>query len=468
MVFSSLTFIFFFFPCVFISYFIVKNRKWKNAVLLLFSLLFYSWGEPKNIILMLLASICAYIGGILIENCRSEEIKKKKVILAVTIILLMSNLFIFKYLNFAADNIAALLGRKSTLNEISLPIGISFYTFQILSYVIDLYRGKVKVQKNFLRLLLYVSFFPQLIAGPIVRYETVEQEISERKESLDDIIYGLKRFIIGLAKKVLIANNISALADLIYAGDPLVYGTLLYWLAAAADMLQIYFDFSGYSDMAIGMGRMFGFHFLENFNYPYIAISVAEYWRRWHMSLTSWFKDYVYIPLGGSRVSTARWILNTMIVWGLTGMWHGAEWTYIFWGLYYGIFIILEKKVYGRYLEKLPKAITWLITMIIVLIGYVMFNAENLSQFGERISVMFSFIPTDRTAVAAADLEIFKAYIWMPLAVIFSFPIFNKIKLNKDSVLIQAGEYILYVALFIICVTFLLSTTYNPFLYFRF
>ena len=468
MVFSSLTFIFFFFPCVFISYFIVKNRKWKNAVLLLFSLLFYSWGEPKNIILMLLASICAYIGGILIENCRSEEIKKKKVILAVTIILLLSNLFIFKYLNFAADNIMALLDRKSSLNEISLPIGISFYTFQILSYVIDLYRGKVKVQKNFLRLLLYVSFFPQLIAGPIVRYETVEQEISERKESLDDIIYGLKRFIIGLAKKVLIANNISALADLIYAGDPLVYGTLLYWLAAAADMLQIYFDFSGYSDMAIGMGRMFGFHFLENFNYPYVAVSVAEYWRRWHMSLTSWFKDYVYIPLGGSRVSTPRWILNTMIVWGLTGMWHGAEWTYIFWGLYYGIFIILEKKVYGKYLEKLPKAITWLITMIIVLIGYVMFNAENLSQFGERISVMFSFIPTDRTAAAAADLEIFKAYIWMPLAIIFSFPIFNKIKLNKDSVLIQAGEYILYVALFIVCVTFLLSTTYNPFIYFKF
>lgn len=469
MVFSSLTFIFFFFPLVFISYFVVRNRRWRNIVLLIFSLLFYSWGEPKNIILMLAASLVAYFGGIMIDRCeRENKQKEKKLILAVTVILLLGNLFIFKYLNFAADNVMALFGRKSELKRITLPIGISFYTFQILSYVIDLKRGKVAVQKNYFRLLLYVSFFPQLIAGPIVRYQTVEDEITERKETLDDVIYGFKRFILGFAKKVLLANNVSAMAELIYAGDPAVFGTLMYWIAGIADMIQIYFDFSGYSDMAIGMGRMFGFHFLENFNYPYVATSITDYWRRWHISLATWFRDYVYFPLGGSRVSTARWIFNTLLVWGLTGLWHGAEWTYVFWGLYYGVLLVLEKKCFGSYLEKLPKLVQWFAIMFLVLIGYIMFNADNVAQFGERIARMFTFTRTDWLGVVSSDLDIYKAFIWIPLGILFTFPVINYSRSESGGILSTTVEYVLYLVLFIACVIFLLSTTYNPFLYFRF
>ena len=468
MVFSSLTFIFFFFPLVFISYFVVKHRKWRNGVLLVFSLLFYSWGEPKNIILMLLATLVAYTGGLMLDACGADEIRKRKAILTVTIILLLSNLFVFKYLNFAADNVMQLFGKESRIQRIKLPIGISFYTFQILSYVIDLNRHKVKVQKNFLKLLLYVSLFPQLIAGPIVRYETVEQEIDDRHENFEDVIYGFQRFIIGFAKKVLLANNVSAAAQLIYSGNPQEVGTLLFWIAGIADMIQIYFDFSGYSDMAIGMGRMFGFHFHENFNHPYVATSMADYWRRWHISLTTWFKDYVYFPLGGSRVSTGRWIFNTMLVWGLTGLWHGAEWTYLFWGLYYGVMIILEKKIYGQYLKKLPHWLQWLINMFIIIIGYIMFNADSVAEFGTRISYMFTYIPTDWTAVAAGDLDVFKAFIWIPLGILFTFPVLEKMKPKNPSPAIEVTEYVLYAALFILCIVFLLSTTYNPFLYFRF
>ena len=469
MVFSSLTFLFFFFPAVFISYFIIKNRRWRNTVLLITSMLFYSWGEPKNIILMLIASLVAYFGGLLIDrNEKSGKLKNKKLILAITVVLLLGNLFIFKYLNFAADNIMALFGRKSGIKKIALPIGISFYTFQILSYVIDLNRKKVTVQRNYFRLLLYVSFFPQLIAGPIVRYQTVEDEITERTETLDDILYGFKRFILGLAKKVILANNVSAMAELIYAGDPAVYGTVLYWIAGIADMIQIYFDFSGYSDMAIGMGRMFGFHFLENFDYPYVATSITEYWRRWHISLATWFRDYVYFPLGGSRVSIGKWIFNTLLVWGLTGLWHGAEWTYVFWGLYYGVLLVLEKKCFGRYLEKLPKLIQWFAIMFLVLIGYIMFNADNVEQFAYRITHMFVYTKTDWLGVVSSNLDVYKLFIWIPLGILFTFPVINYSGAKQGSTLSAVLSYALYVALFAVCVVFLLSTTYNPFLYFRF
>ena len=297
MVFSSITFVYAFFPLVAVAYYLSKNRVYRNVVLLLASLLFYSWGEPRFLLLMLAATLAAYCGGLLMERSTAH----KRLILIVTVVLLVGNLFVFKYLNFFSENLSALFGWRA-LPKLTLPIGISFYTFQILSYVIDLYRGEIRVQRNYFYLLLYVSFFPQLIAGPIVRYETVEQEILERRESIDDVAAGLRRFILGLAKKVILANNIARIAETIYAGDSAVYGTTLYWLAAVAYALQIYFDFSGYSDMAIGLGRMFGFHFLENFDHPYTALSITDFWRRWHISLSTWFRDYVYIPLGGNRV----------------------------------------------------------------------------------------------------------------------------------------------------------------------
>ena len=297
MVFSSITFVYAFFPLVAVAYYLSKNRVYRNVVLLLASLLFYSWGEPRFLLLMLAATLAAYCGGLLMERSTAH----KRLILIVTVVLLVGNLFVFKYLNFFSENLSALFGWR-VLPKLTLPIGISFYTFQILSYVIDLYRGEIRVQRNYFYLLLYVSFFPQLIAGPIVRYETVEQEILERRESIDDVAAGLRRFILGLAKKVILANNIARIAETIYAGDSAVYGTALYWLAAVAYALQIYFDFSGYSDMAIGLGRMFGFHFLENFDHPYTALSITDFWRRWHISLSTWFRDYVYIPLGGNRV----------------------------------------------------------------------------------------------------------------------------------------------------------------------
>ena len=311
MVFSSITFVYAFFPLVAVAYYLSKNRVYRNVVLLLASLLFYSWGEPRFLLLMLAATLAAYCGGLLMERSTAH----KRLILIVTVVLLVGNLFVFKYLNFFSENLSALFGWRA-LPKLTLPIGISFYTFQILSYVIDLYRGEIRVQRNYFYLLLYVSFFPQLIAGPIVRYETVEQEILERRESIDDVAAGLRRFILGLAKKVILANNIARIAETIYAGDSAVYGTTLYWLAAVAYALQIYFDFSGYSDMAIGLGRMFGFHFLENFDHPYTALSITDFWRRWHISLSTWFRDYVYIPLGGNRVKKSRWIRNILVVWG--------------------------------------------------------------------------------------------------------------------------------------------------------
>ncbi len=299
MVFSSLSFLYLFFPLCALAYYAGKNRVWRNSVLLAFSLVFYAWGEPKNIALLLLASFAAYAGGLWMERLKERGCSRgRRAVFWAAVVLLAGNLFVFKYLNFFCDNLGGLLGQALPVPRIALPIGVSFYTFQILSYVIDLYRGETGLQRNFFYLTLYVSFFPQLIAGPIVRYQTIEEEILRRQESLADVTAGAKRFIVGLAKKVLIADNVGGIAQLIYQGDPQVYGSLMLWLAALAYALQIYFDFSGYSDMAIGLGRMFGFHFLENFNYPYISRSITEFWRRWHISLSTWFRDYVYIPMG--------------------------------------------------------------------------------------------------------------------------------------------------------------------------
>ena len=480
MTFSSLTFLYFFFPVVTVLYFLVRNRTWRNVVLLLFSLLFYSWGEPRCVFLMLAAALAAYCCGLVIDRAeRQSRPRLKKAALLVSVILLVGNLFIFKYLNFFADNLSRLFGAAFTIPAIALPIGISFYTFQILSYVIDLYRGQIAVQRNYFDLTLYVSFFPQLIAGPIVRYQTIEQEIRQRTESLDDVTAGLKRFILGLGKKVLIANNVAAVSTLIYAGDPAYYGTAMYWLAALAYALQIYFDFSGYSDMAIGLGRMFGFHFLENFNYPYIARSITDFWRRWHISLSTWFRDYIYIPLGGNRVAKSRWIWNMVIVWGLTGFWHGAQWNFILWGLYYCALLLLEKLVLHKLLHRLPSGVQWLYTMFFVLVGWVIFDRTDPSQLSFTLHQMFSFVPTNWTEVVLADSAILQAFLYIPLGLVCMFPwgpwlgrLHSPARTPADGrasrpaalLLSNLGHWILLG----ICILFIVSSAYNPFIYFRF
>ncbi|MBO4954463.1 MAG: MBOAT family protein [Clostridia bacterium] len=468
MVFSSLNFIYFFFPITILLYFLWNNRVYRNTVLLLASILFYSWGEPKLVLLMMLATFVAYIGGLFIERFRNKgQPTAQKVAFIVTTILLTGNLFFFKYFNFTLENFQALFGTKWAVPSIALPIGISFYTFQILSYVIDLHWNRVGVQKNFFYLMLYLCFFPQLIAGPIVRYQTVEKEIRNRSENLDEIAEGLRRFVVGFAKKVIIANNVAQVAEMVYAGDAAVYGTLLYWLAAIAYALQIYFDFSGYSDMAIGLGKMFGFHFLENFNYPYIATSITDFWRRWHISLSSWFRDYIYIPLGGNRVSRLRFILNILIVWSVTGFWHGAQWNFVLWGLYYGLLLLLEKLVLGKALEKLPKLLRWAYAMFFVLIGWVLFNLTDFTQMSFALQMMFKGVPTDWVGVISANSNILYALLFMPLGILCMFPWAKKFPKPQS-----AGLTLVYnvgaLALFALCLVFIFSSTYNPFIYFRF
>lgn len=468
MVFSTLPFVYGFFPVVFVLYFIWNNRAWRNAVLLAASLIFYAWGEPRLLDLMLLATLEAYVGGLLMERWKDDP-KRKKAAFTVTVVLLAANLFVFKYLNFVADNLGLLLGSKLPLPAITLPIGISFYTFQVLSYVIDLYWGKVKVQRHYFYLLLYVSFFPQLIAGPIVRYQTVEHEIRTRSETLDDAAAGMRRFIQGLAKKAIMANAAGALAELIYAGDPALYGTAMYWVAAVAYTLQIYFDFSGYSDMAIGLGRIFGFHFLENFDHPYIATSITGFWRRWHISLSTWFRDYIYIPLGGNRVGRPRWMLNIFIVWGLTGFWHGAQWNFLLWGLYYAVLLLVEKLWLQKWLDKLPKFVGWLYAMFFVVVGWVLFNLTDFSRLLAALGQMFRWRPTDWVGMAAADVSVLYGLFFIPLGLVWMLPLPPKLRLSEyDSPGALALNNLLHLALAGVCIIFIISSKYNPFIYFRF
>ncbi len=466
MVFSSLTFLYLFLPLAVIPYFLWKNRVYRNTLLLILSLLFYAWGEPKYVVMMLAATVVAYLGGRGMAAL-DQRPGAKRVVFAVTVCLVVLNLLVFKYLNFFWDNLSRLFSGGWTIPQIALPIGISFYTFQILSYVIDLYFGRVALQKNFFYLLLYISFFPQLIAGPIVRYSTIEDEILHRQESWADVEAGLKRFIVGLSKKVLIANNVAAIAEMIYGGNPYVYGTSMYWLAALAYTFQIYFDFSGYSDMAIGLGRMFGFHFLENFNYPYLSRSATEFWRRWHISLSSWFRDYIYIPLGGSRVGKAKWVRNILIVWGLTGFWHGAEWNFILWGLYYAALLMAEKFFLGKWLEKLPSFFRWLYAFFVVNLGWVLFNRTDFSDLSHALHTMFVWQQTSLAQVISADSDILLALAFLPLAFLFSFPVAKKLPKPKGL----AGavvEDVIYGALFLLSILSIVSSVYNPFIYFRF
>ena len=463
MLFTSISFLYYFLPIVLIIYFIAP-KKYKNLILFIFSLIFYFYGEPKYIFLMILEILIAYIGAILIDKYKSKKI------LILTLFIHIILLIIFKYTSFLITNINNIFNTNFKLLNIALPIGISFYTFQIISYIVDVYKDKVKVQKSFLKLATYVSLFPQLIAGPIVRYEVIENEPDNRKLSFEDFSIGVRRFTIGLAKKVLIANMLGELCTKFSLVDE--RSIVLYWIFAISYMLQIYFDFSAYSDMAIGLGRMFGFHFLENFDYPYVSKSITEFWRRWHISLGSWFRDYVYIPLGGNIVSKMKHLRNILIVWLLTGIWHGASWNFVIWGLMFGIILIIEKLFLNKYLEKLPNFIRRIYVLFIVMISFIIFNADTISDAISNIIGLFGF--NKETFINNYTIYYLKSYfIILVIAIIASTPLIKKqlenMKKNKFmNKLINILEPIYIVSLLLIVTSYLIDNSYNPFLYFRF
>lgn len=464
MVFSSTVFLFLFLPLVLIIYYnpIVKNRKFRNIFLLLVSLGFYAWGEPVFVFIMMLSIIINWFLALKIDK---NEKKKRYVILAI--LYNVGLLFVFKYLSFFANNMGLLFKvDKITLN-IALPIGISFFTFQMLSYVLDVYFNKAKVQKNLLYVGLYVSLFPQLIAGPIVRYETIANEIETRQENTKDFCDGIYRFVYGLGKKVLISNYVGLVVDNIFVSMNITpISTATVWLGAIAYTLQIYFDFSGYSDMAIGLGKMFGFHFSENFNYPYMAKSITDFWRRWHISLSTWFRDYVYIPLGGNRVSNKRHIFNLFIVWLLTGMWHGANWTFIVWGLFYFILLIMEKKT--NIVQKMG-FFSYIYTMFFVIIGWVIFRSDNFSVLKQYLGYMFGIGSNGIVDSMAIDYIKFSG-IALVVGIIASFPIgkFIKEKIKINNNIKDILEMIFVVIIFILSILVCIRSTYNPFIYFNF
>jgi len=467
MLFSSLTFLTTFLPLVLFLYYIA-DRRFRNIILCLASLLFYAWGEPKFIILMLISIAANYWFARWIGNVKKRG---KKLILIFAIIFNIALLGFFKYFNFGISIFENVTGMQLNLPLIELPIGISFYTFQILSYVIDVYRGKVKVQKNVITLATYIALFPQLIAGPIVQYADVEKELENRKESVDLFIAGAKRFILGLAKKVIIANNVALVADTLYAQPIEAISTTGLWLAAIAYTLQIYFDFSGYSDMAIGLGKMFGFNFLENFNYPYIATSVKDFWRRWHISLSKWFRDYIYIPLGGNRVSKIKWVRNILVVWMLTGLWHGAHWTFILWGLYYGVILLLEGTLLAKPLSKLPKWLRYILTMLVVIVGWTIFRIDHMSQLAASLGKMFGVGASFAlSSIFYEDYSLIAALPYVLLGILFATP-YLRIgfqKLQRKFVWLVPIKYLLYLAMFGLALALLVSNSYNPFIYFRF
>ena len=426
MLFISISFLYYFLPIVIILYFIVP-KKFKNFILFLSSIFFYFCGEPIYTFLMIGEIFIAYVGARYLEKYR------KKSILVSLLAIHIGALGLFKYSDFTINNINQIFGSKIPLLKLALPIGISFYTFQIISYVVDVYRGKVKAQKSFLKLATYVSLFPQLIAGPIVRYETIEKELDSRTSNFENFAYGVRRFVIGLGKKVLIANMLGELCDVFSTTNE--KSILFYWIFAISYSLQIYFDFSAYSDMAIGLGRMFGFHFLENFNYPYISKSITEFWRRWHMSLSSWFRDYVYIPLGGNRKETIILVRNIFIVWALTGIWHGANWTFVIWGLMFGIMLIIEKLFLTKHLEKMPSILQRIYVLFTVMISFIIFNANSIGEAWNNIIGLFG--ANGESLINASTVYYLKSYlVVLVIAIIGSTPLLKNIieKLKTKTV----------------------------------
>lgn len=463
MLFTSISFLYYFLPIVIILYFIVP-KKFKNFILFLSSIFFYFCGEPIYTFLMIGEIFIAYVGARYLEKHR------KKSILVSLLAIHIGALGLFKYSDFTINNINQIFGSKIPLLKLALPIGISFYTFQIISYVVDVYRGKVKAQKSFLKLATYVSLFPQLIAGPIVRYETIEKELDSRTSNFENFAYGVRRFVIGLGKKVLIANMLGELCDVFSTTNE--KSILFYWIFAISYSLQIYFDFSAYSDMAIGLGRMFGFHFLENFNYPYISKSITEFWRRWHMSLSSWFRDYVYIPLGGNRKGTIILVRNIFIVWALTGIWHGANWTFVIWGLMFGIMLIIEKLFLTKHLEKMHSILQRIYVLFIVMISFIIFNANSIGEAWNNIIGLFG--ANGESLINASTVYYLKSYlVVLVIAIIGSTPFLKNIieklktKTNANKI-INLLEPIAMASILIIVTAYLVDNSYNPFLYFRF
>ena len=465
MVFSSIPFLYYFLPCVLLVYFAVP-RKLKNTVLLITSLVFYAWGEPKFVLVMLLTVLQGYLFGILIEKSGG---RRAKVYLAVSAAVSLGLLGYCKYADFFIENFNAVTGLSVPLLKVTLPIGISFYTFQILSYIVDVYRGSVPAQRNFIDLAAYVAMFPQLIAGPIVRYADISAQLSHRQHSFEKCALGIRRFVLGLGKKVLIANTLGELCSIFKESED--KSVMFFWLYASACALQIYFDFSGYSDMAIGLGKIFGFDFQENFNYPYISKSITEFWRRWHMSLGSWFRDYVYIPLGGNRVKRFRWLCNLMIVWFLTGFWHGAEWNFIAWGLFFGIMLILEKLVLMEVLEKVG-IMRHIYVVSAVLFSFVLFDAGSLSEAWFYISSMFG--AGSFPVVSAESLYYLKSFcVILAMAVIGATPLVSRgIKRLREreaaAKVLNILEPIVLLLLMLVITGYIVDGSFNPFLYFRF
>ena len=474
MVFSSTIFIFLFLPIAILGYYII-HPKLRNAFLLIISLFFYAWGEPKFVFIMISSIFVNYIFGLLVDRYRDQKTVAKS-ILASMCIFNIGVFYIFKYLNFTISNLNLIFNDSITQTNILLPIGISFFTFQAMSYVIDVYRQQGEVQKNPFYVGLYITFFPQLIAGPIVRYETVAYQINNRNENIDDFAEGIKRFIVGLSKKVLLSNTLAAIADKAYSyNDFSELSVAMAWIGAAAYSLQILYDFSGYSDMAIGMGKMFGFHFNENFNYPYISKSISEFWRRWHISLGTWFRDYVYFPLGGSRVTNkGRLVFNLFIVWLLTGVWHGASWTFVIWGQFYFILLAFEKL--SGYPKKfktiIAKQLYRVFTLLCIILGWVVFRAEDLKTAFGYMGSMFGLQGNDLYDNIAINIFTDNLLILI-LGIIFTIPIgkWIKEKINENNKFVVVSSILIkgvYLILFIICAIFTVSSTYNPFIYFNF
>ncbi|MCD8390575.1 MAG: MBOAT family protein [Firmicutes bacterium] len=465
MVFSSLIFLFLYLPAVLLIYYIVPPRG-RNVFLLIANLVFYGWGEPVFVLIMAASVVSNFIFGLLIDKYRdNKRLSKTFVIFALAVS--FGLLGAFKYAGFFAD-ILRQIPLLSMLPKIklSLPIGISFYTFQAVSYIIDVYRNDTPAQKSIVNFGTYISFFPQLIAGPIVRYADIREQLENRRESINQFADGIRVFTVGLAKKVLIANQMGLFWESVKdCGNDM--GTLGAWIGIAAYTLQIYFDFSGYSDMAVGLGRMFGFEFMRNFNYPYVSESITDFWRRWHISLSSWFRDYVYIPLGGNRRKTPRVIFNLFVVWALTGFWHGASFNFIFWGVYYFVLLVLEKYVYGKYLERLPSAFRHIYALFFVMIGWVIFTFESGSEMLDYFRLMFT---PGNGVIGGAALSASLSY--LPLgaaAVIACTPLGKNVWCKiKSTRVCGAAEIVLCAAALVICTAALVSDSYNPFLYFRF
>ena len=470
MLFSSITFLFIFLPLTLLLYYLVPFRM-KNYVMLAASLIFYAWGEPVYIILMILSIILNYFCGQDIYEKR-DNARAMKMSLMFGVVMNLLILGFFKYYGLLMDTINAILPIDIPYRVLALPIGISFYTFQAMSYLIDVYRKEVKPQENILYFALYISMFPQLIAGPIVRYIDIEEQLKERSINSTKFGEGAMYFIRGLAKKVVLANTFGSVYEQVAAMQMGSFSTLTAWVGAIAYAFQIYFDFGGYSDMAIGLGKMFGFEFLPNFNYPYIAKSITDFWRRWHISLSTWFREYVYIPLGGNRCTPSRHILNLLIVWMLTGLWHGAQWNFIFWGLYYGVILILEKYLWGSKIEKLPSAVQHIYAFVLVLFGWVFFFSPTLGYAGQYLKVMFG-IGAKGIFDKQGFFMIFTNWLLIVIAILASAPRGYKL-LKKITGCWQSEEVraivtcAVYIAMFLLCIAFLVTETYNPFLYFRF